>query len=148
MGCDEKWIRGDPRVLYVADNRRVLRAIDLRRFTIFDLDSWGDPFECAVIIADRRPIAKGETIGIVLTDGTGASMIGNRVARAAAELAGLNPGQVGLLRNRDAVINRAVIGLAKRCRADIVKRWEAHGRSGGKHGQSQLRYIGLVLRGA
>src|SRR5262252_2796473 len=48
VGCDEKWFR-DHRLMYVADNRRVLRAVDLTAFNIFDLDAYGSPWEQALI---------------------------------------------------------------------------------------------------
>lgn len=42
VGCDEKWYR-DERTTFVADNRRVMRAIDLARFNVFDFDAYGAP---------------------------------------------------------------------------------------------------------
>lgn len=52
---------------YVGDNRRVLRAIDLRPFNLFDLDAYGEPFEQAAVIATRRPLAPGERAAMLLT---------------------------------------------------------------------------------
>ena len=40
VGCDLEWYR-DERLVYVADNRRVMRAIDLVAFNLFDFDSAG-----------------------------------------------------------------------------------------------------------
>ena len=50
VGCDTRFFTDD-RPAFVADNRRVLRAIDLAAFNVFDLDSYGSPWEQAYIIA-------------------------------------------------------------------------------------------------
>jgi hypothetical protein len=141
VGCDQRWVR-DGRLAYVCDNRRVLRAIDLSKFSIFDFDAYGAPFEQAIIVADRRPVKAGELIGLTITDGAGAAFIGNVIPGSVALLAGLKPGMVGLLRRRDEVLDRVIAGLAKRMRCDVVKRWQAKGKTG-----ASVRYIGLVLRG-
>jgi hypothetical protein len=52
-----------------ADNALVLRAIDLGRFNLFDVDAFGSPWECVWLIARRRPVRPGETIAVVITDG-------------------------------------------------------------------------------
>lgn len=140
-GCDLKYVR-DGRTMFAADNRRVLRAIDLKPFSVFDLDSYGSPWEQAIIIADRRPVAAGELLGLVLTEGGGLSYKANVVSTAIAELTGLRAGVVGLSKKQDAVIDRAIAGLAKRMVCDVVKRWQAEGRTG-----AAMRYIGLVLKG-
>jgi hypothetical protein len=44
VGCDMTWFR-DKRTMFVADNRRVMRAIDLGQFNVFDLDAFGSPYE-------------------------------------------------------------------------------------------------------
>ena len=69
VGCDLKWYR-DERLAYVADNRRVLRAIDLAPFNVFDFDAWGAPWEQVLILIARRPLLPGERIGLVLTEGS------------------------------------------------------------------------------
>src|SRR5665213_2025334 len=43
VGCDLK-PQSDSRLMFCADNTRVLRAIDLSKFSIFDLDSYGSPW--------------------------------------------------------------------------------------------------------
>src|SRR5690554_6431354 len=54
-GCDQRWYR-DERLCWVADNRRVLRTVDLSAYSIFDLDACGSPWEQAVIVAARRKV--------------------------------------------------------------------------------------------
>ena len=58
-GCDQK-LQHDGRLMFCADNRRVLRAIDLAPFSIFDLNSYGSPWVQAIIIADR-PVLRLES---------------------------------------------------------------------------------------
>jgi hypothetical protein len=140
-GCDLKPQR-DGRLMFAADNRRVLRAIDLRPFGVFDLDSYGSPWVQAIIIADRRRVAPGELLGLVLTEGAGFAYKSNIVPEAIAILTGLRSGIVGLSKKQDAVIDKAIAGLARRMNCSIEKRWQAEGRTG-----ASMRYIGLVLKG-
>lgn len=141
VGCDLKWVR-DSRKMFAADNRRVLRAADLAEFNCFDLDAYGSPFEQAIIIADLRKVAAGEILGLVLTEGSGLALKANQVPAAVQELARVNPGLTGVFRNRDALLQRTIAGLAARFRCSIEKRWQADGKTG-----ASVRYLGLVLRG-
>jgi hypothetical protein len=140
-GCDQK-LQRDGRLMFCADNRRVLRAIDLAPFSIFDLDSYGSPWVQAIIIADRRRVAAGELLGLVLTEGAGFAYKSNIVPEAIAVLTGLRTGIVGLSKKQDAVIDKAISGLARRMSCTVEKRWQAEGRTG-----AAMRYIGLVLKG-
>lgn len=60
-GCDMKPQR-DSRLMFCADNRRVMRAIDLTSFNVIDLDSYGSPWEQAIIIAELRRVAPGRAV--------------------------------------------------------------------------------------
>jgi len=140
-GCDLK-PQGDSRLMFRADNRRVLRAIDLSQFGIIDLDAYGSPWEQAVIVADRRRVAPGELFGLILTEGSGFSYKMNFVPAAISILTGLNTKHVGLGKKQNAVIDRAIAGLVRRMNCTIEKRWQAEGKTG-----MSMRYIGLVLKG-
>jgi hypothetical protein len=140
VGCDLK-PQSDSRLMFCADNTRVLRAIDLAQFSIFDFDSYGSPWVQAVILADRRRVVPGERIGIILTEGAGFAYKSNVVPAAIAVLTGVRTGVVGLSKKQDAIIDRAIAGLAKRMSCTVEKRWQAEGRTG-----AAMRYIGLVLK--
>lgn len=140
-GCDLKAQR-DGRLMFAADNRRAMRAIDLSKFSVFDFDSYGSPWVQAIILADRRRVAAGELLGLVLTEGAGFAHKSNIVPEAIAVLTGLRTGIVGLSKKQDAVIDKAIAGLARRMGCSIEKRWQAEGRTG-----ASMRYIGLVLKG-
>jgi hypothetical protein len=143
-GCDIQFkpLRGDTRLMFAADNRRVLRAVDLSRFNIFDLDAYGSPYEQMLIIADRRSVRSGETIGVVITDGTGLAQKANVVPIAVRTLARVKSNLVGVFKNRDLVLDRVLLGFAARMRCVIAHRWQADGKTG-----MSVRYVGLVLRG-
>jgi hypothetical protein len=140
-GCDQK-PQLDGRLMFCADNRRVMRAIDLAKFSVFDFDSYGSPWVQAIILADRRRVVAGELVGLVLTEGAGFAYKSNIVPEAVAILTGLRTGIVGLSKKQDTVIDKAIAGLARRMGCEIVKRWQAEGRTG-----ASMRYIGLVMRG-
>lgn len=141
VGCDLKWYR-DERLAYVADCRRVLRAVDLKPWSIFDLDSYGSPWEAALIVAARRPVEAGERIGIVLTEGSGLKVKLGTLPTALSIASGVNAHLLGGARVFDRIIERAIAGLGRRMTCRIVKRWEAQGKTG-----AGVRYIGLVLEG-
>jgi hypothetical protein len=142
VGCDLKWERDTGRTLFVGDNRRVMRAIDLKKFNVFDLDAYGFPWEQALIIADRRPVKPGEAIGLIITEGGGIAYKANSVPHAVSILARVRHGAVGLGRRREDIVDRCLAGLARRMRCKIEKRWQATGRSG-----ATMLYVGVVLRG-
>jgi hypothetical protein len=52
-----------------ADNRLVLRAIDLSRFNLLDVDAFGSPWEALWLFAQRRPVRSGELVALALTSG-------------------------------------------------------------------------------
>jgi hypothetical protein len=142
VGCDQKWFR-DGRVMFVADNRRVLRTLDLGRFNVFDLDAYGSPWEQAVIIAARRPVERGERVGMAITDGSGITVkTGEPLPHALRELTGIL-GMHGMIRWQDEIIDRALAGLCRRMGCELKARWEARGRTG-----ALVRYMGLVFEGA
>jgi hypothetical protein len=142
VGCDLKYL-ADARTMFVGDNRRVLRAIDLAPFNVFDLDAYGSPWEAALIIADRRKVKPAELLGVIITEGAGLSYKANVMPLAVTALTGLRQGIVGLSRKHDDVINLAIAGLARRMGCSIEKRWQAERNNTGP----APRYVGLVLKG-
>lgn len=141
VGCDTAWYR-DERVAYAADNRRVLRAIDLTPFTVFDLDAWGSPWEQAMIVAARRAVGPGERIGLILTEGSGLKLKMGGYPAALRVLAGLRGVPAGGIRARHELVDRAIDGLCRRMKVRPVRRWQAQGRTG-----AMVTYIGLILEG-
>lgn len=143
-GCDLRHVpmRGDVRLMFAADNKRVLRAVDLGAFNIFDLDAYGSPWEQALIIAERRRVAPGEVIGFAITEGGGIPYKANIVPAPVAILARLKPGIVGLNRKMETIVERCLVGVAQRMNCTIEKRWQARGKTG-----AAMLYTGCVMRG-
>lgn len=141
VGCDLAW-HPDRRLAYVADNRRVLRCLDLRRFNLFDLDAYGSPWEQAYIIARRRPVRQGETVGLVLTEGTGLKLKLGGWPKALLAVTGLSGRPAGGAKNQDETIMLAVRNLAGMMGCEVQRLWRARGATG-----SAMRYLGLVLVG-
>ncbi|MBR0879132.1 hypothetical protein ACVMGC_004797 [Bradyrhizobium barranii subsp. barranii] len=141
VGCDQKWFR-DERCAYVADNRRVLRSIDLAPFSVFDFDAFGSPWEQMLIVAARRVVRPGERIGVVLTEGSMMKLKQGGIPKALGVAAGLTGKLSGLARWRDEIIERAIGGFAHRIGCAVDRRWQAAGKSA-----AQVLYIGLVLTG-
>jgi hypothetical protein len=143
-GCDKRYF-ADGRRMFVADNRRVLRAIELQAFNVFDLDAYGCPWEQALIIAARRGIAAGERVGIVVTEGNGANYKNGVVPHAVRLLVGLKhaatPG-AALFRRRDDIQARIWGELARRMGASIERLWKAQGTTG-----QMVAYMGAILVG-
>jgi len=142
VGCDLTWFR-DERLMFVADNHRVMRAIDLSAFNVFDFDAWGSPWDHVLILAARRPLAKGERIGLVLTEGSALKLKMGALPTGLVVLSAIRPRLDGAARAHDDIIDRAFAGMCRRMHCRIVKRWQARTRTG-----SAMRYIGLVLEGA
>ena len=140
-GCDERFF-ADKRLAFVADNRRVLRALDLAQFNVFDLDAYGSPWEQAYIVARRRALKPGERIGVVITEGTGMKMKMGGIPRVLSMLSGIKakPG-LGKGDVQDDVIARAILRIAELMNASIERRWQATGKVG-----SRMVYCGLVLK--
>lgn len=141
VGCDLVFYR-DERTAFVCDNRRVLRAIDLTPFNVFDLDAYGSPWEQALIVADRRKVAPGEKIGVLLTEGSSLNLKMGGMSTALKVIAGLKAGVAGANRQQDAIIDLAIAGLCKRMNCKPIRRWQAKGKTG-----AAMRYIGLILEG-
>jgi hypothetical protein len=145
VGCDLEWYRDD-RLVYVADSRRVMRAIDLEPFNVFDFDAYGSPWEHVVILCARRHVKPGERLGLVLTEGTRLKLKFGGLPDSLAGLIGFrrSSGMAGLGRAKAyaRILDRAIATAALRLHCRILNRWEAHGMVG-----SQMSYIGLVLEG-
>lgn len=133
-GCDLKYapMRGDQRLMFAADNRRVLRSIDLAPFNVFDLDAYGSPWEQALIISARREVKESERVAFAITNGDGRAFTIRAnlpLPYAIRELASLRGDVAGVGKNADQIQDRILVGLAKRMRCRIEKRWQARGKT-------------------
>jgi hypothetical protein len=120
-----------------------MRAIDLTPFTCFDFDAWGSPWDQLTILAARRKLQPGETIGLVITDGTWLK------TRAKDPVRGLRQALPRTLVTpipysvHDELIARALRRLVGQMHGRIVRSWRAIGLTGAK-----VRYLGLIVSAA
>lgn len=142
IGCDLEWAR-DERLAFVADNRRVLRIIDLYKFNTFDLDAHGSPWHAAYIIANRRSVKAGERIGLVLTDGSGMRYKMGRLSKGLDKLLGFRLGETysGIDREINELLATAIQRLAKIMGANVERYWMAV-KPGGGEGQIHRYCLG------
>lgn len=139
-GCDTTFY-ADERIAYVADNRRVLRAVDLTGFNVFDCDAYSQPWEQVIIIAARRRLAPGELVGLIVTEGQSLALRFNSPGRALLQLAGV-ANVPGLQRRLDDMIDRALLRAAAQMGGKIISQWRAASQSG-----AAMRYVGIVMEG-
>lgn len=139
VGCDLEWYRGQ-RLAYVADNRRVLRALDLYGYNLFDLDAHGSPWEQAYIIARRRPMRPGERLGFILTEGSGLKLKLGGYPNSLCVMAGINPSARGGARQHPMLIDRAILRFCRLLGGELAHRWQAKGKTG-----AAVHYIGIVV---
>jgi hypothetical protein len=139
--CDQRWFP-DERMVYVCDSRRILRTLDLNRFNVFDLDSYGSPWEHAIIISSRRQVEPGERVGIILTEGSGMKLKFGALPGALGILAGVHAKMPAANRWHRKLLDRAILAIADRMRCRVVKRWQAERKAG-----AAMIYVGLVLEG-
>lgn len=146
-GIDEKWSLKDERRRFVGDNMRVLRAIDLSAFNVFDLDAFGSPWAQAIVIADRRAWKRGERGAIVITDGTTIRMRMGGIPSPMAELlsirthSGMAPGG-----NKESLVRTTLRAWAKRARVECIAEWQAVSGKGAV-GNVPMIYMGMVFEG-
>lgn len=141
VGIDTKWYP-DERLMYAHDCRRVMRAMDLGRFTVFDFDPWGSPWEPVAILCGRRAAAPGETLGICLTEGSSLKVKMGKLPTGLAQMSGWPRGNLVVWTMMGDIVNRALTEMARRLNCRIVTRWQAHGTTA-----SRMMYMGLVLEG-
>lgn len=98
VGCDVRPIYDVQRALFVCECERVMRAIDLAAFNVFDLDAFGSPWLQAYILSARRRLAPGERVAVLTTDGAKLhARFNNHLEPCFAHLAGQQAdGAVGL----------------------------------------------------
>lgn len=142
-GCDTTWYR-DTRLMFVADNRRVMRSIDLQAFNVFDFDAWGSPWEQVIVLCARRSLAPGERFGLVMTEGVGLKVKMGGLPLAFANLAGVNPRLRGGSSRKvyASLVDRAINEMMRRLHGRLARRWEALGKTA-----TNMRYMGLVVEG-
>jgi hypothetical protein len=73
----------------------LVQALDLARFNVVDFDAYGSPWEEIAAFCRRRKLAPGETLALVITDGSPRRAMLGLTAHALARLAGVDPNAAG-----------------------------------------------------
>lgn len=123
VGCDVRFDFPDRRRRYVGDCHRVMRAIDLSQFNVFDLDAYGSPWEAAIILAARRRWAPGELGAVLLTDGSGRLSQFGQLPKAMAQLVGQK--WVAPTNDIAAIHGSCLNAWLEKAGLVAVKRWQA-----------------------
>ena len=142
VGVTETW-HNDERRCFVGDNKRVLRAIDLAPFNVFDLDAYGSPWDALGIVAARRPRMKaGDRLGILITEGTWLKTRARDPVRGMREVLPKKLVTPIPYSVHDAMIARALERFVWQMGGRVIKAWRAVGTTG-----ARVRYIGVVVEG-
>lgn len=147
-GIDEKYRPWDRRRRYIGDAMIVLRAIDLQRFNVFDVDPYGHPWPFLRRL-QRRRWKRGELGAVTVTDGGSLAMRWG-AQNIPADLLYYVPGLTLISRAgktpetaRSAVLadthRRAVRAYLSRCGLTMLRRWEVEGGNG-------MLYSSVVFR--
>lgn len=148
VGIDLEWSADDERRRFVGSNLRVLRAIDLANYNVFDFDAFGSPWEQAIIVADRRHWPIGERGAIVVTDGSGMRLKMGGVPSAMSELLGISR-HSGLAPagGKEGLARMALRAWAKRAAVEVVAEWQAYSARG-TTGAMPMVYMAMVFKGS
>lgn len=135
LGADKELsqVLAHPQPCHHAEAQIMLRALDLARFNVFDLDAYGSPWAEVTILAARRRLAPGETVAVVLTDGAPRRAMLGLTARALADLAGEDMGAVGAHRRWPLLVRQAMAEAARRMGGSLAGLRQAEA-SGGARG--------------
>lgn len=145
VGCDARWDpAADDRSRYVSDFRRVLRSVDLQPWNVFDVDSYGMPWEAMLIIGARRRWAAGELGAVVCTDSALRAKFGY-ASHAQVAAVGLVDRKLGKT-SREQHRSMTWLALARWARSsgvEIVACRHLAGRAAG----ADMQYFAAVFRG-
>lgn len=119
VGCDVRDIYDPQRALYIGDSTRVMRAIDLGAFNVFDLDAYGAPWKAGFVLASRRKLAKGERAAVLFTDGASINAHFGSIDKVFMRLAG-DPPKDTVPKNWERVTQAAIQNLAGVMGAEVA----------------------------
>lgn len=146
-GCDiVPWRHTDP-PRFVADNRRLMRCLDLSRFNVFDFDAYGSPWEQMEILAHRRTWARGERVGMALTDGGLMKLrFGGNTPGAIARISGVTKALSSERAAKD-ITNATLRAWLDMTRLRVTKLWKAESATAAQGTRTSMLYLGFVAEG-
>lgn len=148
LGIDLVWRLGDERRRVACDAMLALRALDLSKHNIFDVDAFGSCWCEVGVIAARRKWTAGERGAVVVTDGSWrASRTGQRGLwwRVMRSLSGAPDVPNTELDGWRAVQNAALMGIPAKMGCRPIKAWSSTPKTG--KGGSYMFYGAVVFEG-
>lgn len=146
-GIDQAFVlEREKRSRWVGDTHKILRAIDLQAWNVFDVDAFEDPWRAAVIIAARRRWAKGERGAILVTTSTLKIRFG--IPRGLQELVGVSF-KAPTASDAGAMTRTALLRWAERSRVDVTGAWveEMSSRARGAPSSVAMIYGAITFEG-
>lgn len=152
VGCDHReWTTEQGVSRYVADNRLVMRSLDLAQFNVFDIDAYGSPWDQMLILAARRKWQEGERGAVILTDGSAMRARYGGVSSGMGQLLGGFENHLSSLPRSEATATAIQsMLLTKWCAKSGVRqvaKWKAERRGPGFIGMP-MTYTALVFEGS
>lgn len=153
VGIDRRLCWPSPIKRFCGDTPRILRAIDLQPYNVFDLDTYGGPWVSSLVIADRRSWAEGEKGALVLTSGAAAHTRYGALGKGLRDLLGRKTLQIPCgLGHSDDLHRWAVQSWLARAQVTLVDLWNAvsgsEARKGGvAPGSTRMIYTTLTFVG-
>lgn len=141
IACDTRWFR-DTRTAYVAKSERLLRAIDVQQFNLFDFDAYGSPWHQVAIVAARRNLAEGEKVAFALTDGSPMAMRFGHMIQYLHVLAGVSGHMQIAARTVGVLHEHAIRNVARMMGGTTELVLRARNPKG-----AQCTYLAVVVRG-
>jgi hypothetical protein len=114
--------------------------VDVDQFDVFDLDAFGNPFECLYIIVNRLKWSRTDRVAVFLTDGTAWNAKRNAQPKGFMHWLGAEHRDKSQYRMRDPFIKTAIIKAAEICGAELGQ-VQAIMKTAG----CAMRYIGYVM---
>jgi len=141
VGIDKKKY-SDNRNTVCGDAVSVLKQFDIDGINIFDIDAYGDPYECLVIILDKlKKIKNIDDLGFCITDGLQIDMRMSRFRKAMETISCINLDKIrGVHRLHNNIIHRMVSSIALDLNLNIHSAKIAIGKKG-----SGMRYYSFIL---
>lgn len=147
VGCDiVAWTPDVEFRRFQADNRIVMRSIDLSPINVFDFDAYGSPWDLMWILLHRRRWAAGELGAVVLTDGTSLKARWGSLPTSLAQLLAMDRDNFPRKADTDWLGKAALKRWTELAKVKPLRLWQAQGRGSGLGG-ARMTYSALVFAG-
>jgi hypothetical protein len=147
VGCDLiDWTLDVEFRRFQADNRIVMRSIDLSPINVFDFDAYGSPWDLMWILLHRRKWSKDEVGAVVLTDGTSMKVRWGSLPTSLAQLLAMDRDNFPRRADTDWLAKAALKRWTELAKVKPLRLWQAQGRGSGLGG-ARMTYSALVFAG-